>query len=85
MVLVNLERKAKHFSIILLRLEILALSEVADRGFYWKILICELFKDKVTITLWSHDYGFYIRTCHSLPCHAMHFLHYSILGLLFIC
>lgn len=77
MVLVNLEKKVKHFPIILLRLQILAISitEVAvHKGFFWKVLICELLKDKVNITLWSHDNGLYIPNCDRLPCHAMHFI-----------
>lgn len=77
MVLVNLEKKAKHFPIILLRLQILAISiiEVAvHKGFFWKVLICELLKDKFNITSWSRDNGLYIPNCDSLPCHAMHFL-----------
>lgn len=76
MALVNLEGKPKHFPIILLRLMIVAISisEVADRGLFWKVVIYELFKDKVTITSCSHDNAFYIPICDNLPCHAMHFL-----------
>lgn len=68
-------KESKAFSNNVAKILAISITEVAvHKGFFWKVLICELLKDEVDITSWSRDSGFYIPNCDSLPCHAMHFL-----------
>lgn len=45
-----------------------------DFFFFWKVPVCELFKDTVDITEWSYNNGVCIPNCDTLPSLGVGFL-----------